>query len=81
MSGECNLSLKKKKKIIDKKQFLNDILNKKKKEIISIYKMGGATINRRINELLGRYGIKNYGEAKKFLKNKNITEILNEINN
>jgi len=68
------------KKKVDKREFLNDLKNCKLKEIIEKkYRMSHHTINKRIKEILGKFGIKNYTEAKNFLKNINIDKFLNEI--
>jgi len=66
--------------ITDKKQFLQDIQNLKKTELNYKYDMGGKTINRKIGKLFGDTEVKNYSEAKKFLKDKNIDEVLKDIN-
>ena len=65
--------------IIDKKEFLKDIQNMKKYEITHKYDMDGKTINRRIEELLGKLGVKNYTEAKEYLKDKDIDEVIRDI--
>ncbi|TFG19025.1 MAG: GIY-YIG nuclease family protein [Promethearchaeota archaeon] len=68
------------KEIIDKKQLLQDIQNLKKSEIIYKYDMDDKTINRKIETVFGELGVKNYSEAKKYIKDKNIGDIINEIN-
>ncbi|MBY9006996.1 MAG: hypothetical protein KGD63_09570 [Candidatus Lokiarchaeota archaeon] len=67
--------------IENKKQFLLDILNMQKKDIDYKYGMDAKTITKRINELLGSYGVKNYTAAKEFLKDKDIDEIVKQIEN
>ncbi len=65
------------KEIGDIKIFLIDIKSGMlKKELIQKYNMSSKTINRRIKEILGRYGPQNFSEAKKFLEDKDIDEIL-----
>ena len=68
------------KEISDKQQFLNDIKNNiPKKELVEKYGMGGKTMNKRIEEMLGENGVKNYTDAKEYLKDKDLDEILNDI--
>ena len=68
------------KKIQDIEQFLKDIQEmNKKKEINEKYEMDGKTINRRIEDLLGQYGVKNYTDARSYLEGKDVKEILNQI--
>ena len=67
------------RKIPDKRAFLQDIHEMKKKYINAKYDMDGKSINKRIEEILGHYGVNNYSEAKDFLKDKNLDEIANEI--
>ena len=69
-----------KREIPDKQEFLKDIQDMKKKEINTKYDMDGKSINVRIKEMLGHHGVKNYSEAKKYLENKNLDEVLKDIN-
>ena len=69
-----------KREIPDKAEFLKDIQEMSKKDINSKYEMDGKCINRRIKEMLGHRGVKNYSEAKKYLEDKNLDKVLNEIN-
>lgn len=43
------------------------------------YKMSDGTVRLRVKEILGKYGINNPTEAKKFLQDQDIKEILEEI--
>ncbi|MHA1457690.1 MAG: GIY-YIG nuclease family protein, partial [Promethearchaeota archaeon] len=67
------------REIQDKEQFLRDILEMKKKEINIKYDMDGKSINKRIEEMLGHNGLRTYSEAKKYIENKEIAEVLEEI--
>ncbi|MFW9873539.1 MAG: GIY-YIG nuclease family protein [Candidatus Thorarchaeota archaeon] len=69
-----------KREIPDKSQFLKDIQNMKKKELIARYDMDGKSINVRIKEMLGHRGINNFSEAKKYLENKSLDEVLKDVN-
>ena len=69
-----------KKEISNKREFLKDIQNMQKKEIDHKYNMNGSTVNNRIREMLGEHGVKNYTEAKKYLEDKNLDEVVKEIN-
>ena len=69
-----------KKEISNKKEFLEDIQNIKSKEIEEKYDMRRTTVNKRIGEMLGEYGVKNYTEAKKYLEDKNLDEVVKGIN-
>lgn len=69
-----------KREIPDKGEFLRDIQDMKKKDINTKYDMDGKSINVRINEMLGHHGVKNYSEAKKYLENKNLDNVLKDIN-
>ncbi len=69
-----------KKKIEDKREFLNDIKNEvQKKELLEKYEMSGKTMNRRIEEMLGEHGVKNYTGAKEYLKDKDLDDVLKDI--
>ena len=65
--------------ITDKKQFLQDIQTMQKNEINYKYDMDAKTINRKIREMLGEHGIRNYTEAKEYLKDKNVDGVLKDI--
>lgn len=69
-----------KKEISNKREFLKDIQNMQGKEIAQKYYMNRSTINKRIQEMLGEHGVHNYTEAKKYLKNKDLKKVLNDIN-
>ena len=42
------------------------------------YKMSEDTVRLRVKEILGKYGVNNPTEAKKFLQDKDINEILED---
>ena len=68
------------KEITNKKEFLSDIKNKMQlKDMAQKYKMSGNTVNEKIKEMLGAHGVKNYTGAKKYLKDKDINNILKDI--
>ena len=65
------------KEISNMKEFLTDIKNKiLKKDLEKKNNITGPTINRKIKEILGPNGPKNYREAKQFLKDRDIDNIL-----
>ena len=68
------------REISDKREFLKDIQEMKKKDINTKYDMDGKSINLRIKEMLGHQEVKNYSEAKKYLENKNLDDVLKDIN-
>jgi len=68
-----------KREIPDKGEFLKDIQDMKKKDINSKYDMDGKSINKRIEGMLGDHGIKNFSQAKKFLENKNLDDVVKDI--
>ncbi|MBY9006178.1 MAG: hypothetical protein KGD63_05425 [Candidatus Lokiarchaeota archaeon] len=70
-----------KKEIPNKEEFLKNIQEKQSKELCQYYGMDRTTLNRRIYEMLGDKEVKNFSEAKKYLENKDIKEIAEEINN
>ncbi|GAG07033.1 unnamed protein product, partial [marine sediment metagenome] len=68
------------KEISDKRQFLNDIKNNMpKKDMLDKYKIGKNSYNKRIQEMFGPNGPKNYTELKDYLQGKDINDILKEI--
>ncbi|MHA1985252.1 MAG: GIY-YIG nuclease family protein [Promethearchaeota archaeon] len=69
-----------KKEILNLREFLEDIQNLKSKEIAQKYEMNRSTVNKRIREMLGDHGVKNYMEAKKYLNDKNLDEVIKDIN-
>jgi len=69
-----------KKEVSNKKEFLEDIQNMQRKDIDRKYEMNRSTINKRIREMLGDHGVKNYTEAKEYLEGKNLDEVVKEIN-
>ena len=69
-----------KREIPDKMKFLNDIKGMVKKDINSKYDMDGKSINKRIAEILGHHGVNNFSQAKKYLEDKNLKDVLKDIN-
>ncbi|MFX1499882.1 MAG: GIY-YIG nuclease family protein [Promethearchaeota archaeon] len=69
-----------KREIKDKRGFLKNILEMKKKDLNEKHDMDGKCINRRIKEMLGHKGINNFSQAKKYLENKNLDDVLKDIN-
>ncbi|MFX1478114.1 MAG: GIY-YIG nuclease family protein [Promethearchaeota archaeon] len=69
-----------KREIPDIREFLRDIRDMKKKDINEKYDMDGKCTNKRIKEMLGHRGVKNYSEAKKHLEGKNLDVVLKDIN-
>ncbi len=71
---------RRKKKIRDVCKFLEDIKSGMRSSSFSVrYKMSEDTVRLRVKEILGKYGINNPTEAKKFLQDKDIKEILEKI--
>ena len=70
----------KRKEITDKREFLEDIQKMKNKEITKKYDMNKATVSKRIQEMLGKHGVKNHTELKNYLEGKNLDEVVKEIN-
>jgi len=69
-----------KKEIKDKRQFLNDIKNNmQKKEMLKKYNIGKTSYAKRIHEMFGPNGPKNYTELKNYLQNKDIDDALKDI--
>ena len=67
------------KEIQDRRTFLRELKNGiLKKDLMKKYKMSKNTINMRIYEILGKYGVTNYREARKFLKNKEINTLFED---
>jgi len=65
------------KEIKNKHQLLLDIKNgRESRELTLEYKMSRHTLNKRIKEILGSYEVKNFKEAQRFLKDKEIDEFL-----
>ena len=74
------LGKSKRKEIENKRDFLNDVKSKTlKKELLVKYGMRHNALTRRIQEMLGPDGPKNYRELKNYLQDKNIDDILKEI--
>lgn len=68
-----------KREIPDKSEFLKDITEMKKKGINTKYDMDGKSINKRIEEMLKHQDVRTYSEAKKYFKDKNLNEVLKDI--
>ncbi|MFW9970806.1 MAG: hypothetical protein ACFFDF_11470 [Candidatus Odinarchaeota archaeon] len=68
-----------KTEISNKRKFLEDIQNLQKNEIDIKYGMDAKTVNRRIGEILGDHGVKNYTEAKEYLQDKNLGDVVKDI--
>ena len=65
------------KEIKNMQRFLIEIKNgKESRELTKNYKISRPTLNKRIKEILGKYGVNNLTEAQRFLKDKDINEIL-----
>ncbi len=69
-----------KREIPDKGEFLKEIQSMKKKDLNAKYDMDGKCINKRIEEMLGHHGIKNFSQAKKYLEDKNLNDVLKDVN-
>ncbi len=69
-----------KREIPDKMKFLNDIKGMVKKDINAKYDMDGKSINKRIAEMLGHHGVNNFSQAKKYLEDKNLKDVLKDVN-
>lgn len=70
---------RRKKKIPDIGKFLEDIKSGIKSSSLAVrYKMSDDTVRLRVKEILGKYGINNPTEAKKFLQDKDISKILED---
>jgi len=67
------------KKITDKEQFLKDIQEMKKKDINEKYGMDGKTTNRKIHKMLGHQGVRNFSQAREYLKDKNLNDVMKDI--
>ena len=66
-----------KKNISDLREFLTKIKDgKESRELEDEYHMSRPTLNKRIHEILGKYNVKNYKEAKRYLKDKDLDIIL-----
>jgi hypothetical protein len=67
--------------IEDIKQFLTDIKNSEKREDLTKYGFGGLTVSRKIKQILGPFGVKNYKQAKSFLDDRSLDEIFSYLDN
>ena len=62
------------------KKLLNDIKNWKTiKELLFEYKISYSTLNRWIKKIIGKFGVYRYTVARKFLQDKDIDEVTEEI--
>lgn len=76
-SKDPNFKKYSKQDMMNFKKIMNSIkLGKMNKELEFEFHVSRTTINRRIEKILGEYGVKNYTEAKKFLHHKKIDEFL-----
>jgi len=66
------------REIPNKAEFLKDVTEMPKKDIIEKYDMDGKSINKRIEEMLKHQGVRTYSEAKKYLEDKNLKEVLKD---
>ncbi|MCK4253256.1 MAG: hypothetical protein KAX32_02235, partial [Candidatus Heimdallarchaeota archaeon] len=74
------ISRERKRKVIEnKEEFLKDILTMQKIDIDAKYGLSGKTTNRHIQHFLGHRGITNFTQARDYLKNKNLDEILKDV--
>jgi len=68
------------KEIPDKREFLKDIKEKMlKKDMLQKYDMGKSSFGKRIQEMFGPNGPKNYTELKEYMKNRNVNDVLKDI--
>lgn len=68
------------KEIPDKREFLQEIKeNVPKKELLQKHDMGGNALNRRVQEMFGPDGPKNYTELKQYLQDRNVNDVLKDI--
>lgn len=67
--------------IEDKKQFLNDIKNSEKQEDLTKYGFESHTVSRKIKQILGPFGVRNYKKAKSFLGDRSVDEIFKFFDN
>ena len=65
--------------IEDLEGFLTDVKNKKKKDIAEKYDLHVDTVLNKIKKILKPFDIEDFREAKKFLKDKDIKEIIKLI--
>jgi len=78
MKGKRNAN----KEIKNKREFLSDIKNKMPlKDLAQKYAISDTTVNKRINEYLGPYGLRNSTGAKEYLQDKNIDDVVKDIEN
>jgi hypothetical protein len=74
------ISRERKRKVIEnKEEFLKDILTMQKIDIDAKYDLSGKTTNRHIQHFLGHRGVTNFTQARDYLKNKNLDEILKDV--
>ncbi len=68
------------KEIPDKREFLKEIKeNMPKKDMLQKYDMGKNSFGKRIQEMFGPNGPKNYTELKNYLRDKNVDDVLKDI--
>jgi len=83
-----NLHQKTRKEIENIKEFLIDIKNTKEQrefwhgDLFEKYGIKShGTLNKRIKEILGVFGVSNHGEAHRFFYDRSINEVLNYLDN
>jgi len=68
------------KEIADKREFLNDIKeNMQMKDMLQKYDMGKTSFGKRIQEMFEPDGPKNYTELKDYMQDKNINDVLKDV--
>lgn len=69
-----------KRKVIENKdEFLRDIITMQKKDIDAKYGLSSKTTNRHIQHVLGHRGITNFTQARNYLKDRNLDDVLKDI--
>ena len=74
------LGKSRRKEIENKRDFLSEVKNKMlKKDLLEKYRMGHNALTRRIQEMFGPNGPRNYTELKNYMRDKNVGDVLKEI--
>ena len=74
------LGKSRRKEIENKRDFLSEVKNNMlKKDLLEKYRMGHNALTRRIQEMFGPNGPKNYTELKNYMRDKNVNDVLKEI--
>jgi hypothetical protein len=74
-----NEKAERRKKLGNTERFLKDIKEMKKKDIDYKYGMSRKATTRRIRRMLGHRGVKNYTQARDYLKDKKLKDVLRDI--